>query len=69
MLIEIMMDPNQRYLPRLGTSRTRSGDLVSPPIEDLDPLIDIELLEKYLGYQPHANSYRARNLDIPNEKN
>jgi acetolactate synthase-1/2/3 large subunit len=69
MLIEIVMDPNQRYLPRLGTSRTRSGDLVSPPIEDLDPLIDIELLEKHLGYQPHANSYRARNLDIPNEQN
>jgi acetolactate synthase-1/2/3 large subunit len=69
MLIEILMDPNQRYLPRLGTSRTRSGDLISPPIEDLDPLIDIHLLEKYLGYQPHANSYRARNLDIPNEQN
>jgi len=69
MLIEIVMDPNQRYLPRLGTSRTRSGDLVSPPIEDLDPLIDIQLLEKHLGYQPHANSYRARNLDIPNEQN
>jgi acetolactate synthase-1/2/3 large subunit len=67
MLIEILMDPNQRYLPRLGTSRTRSGDFVSPPIEDLDPLIDIELLEKYLGYQPHANSYKARNLNIPNE--
>lgn len=69
MLIEILMDPNQRYLPRLGTSRTRSGDFVSPPIEDLEPLIDIELLEKYLGYQPHANSYKARNLDIPNEQN
>jgi acetolactate synthase-1/2/3 large subunit len=64
-LIEIVMDPTQRYLPRLGTSKTSSGDLVSPPLEDLDPLINIETLEKYLGYRAHIDSYRARNVEFP----
>lgn len=62
-LIEIVMDPNQKYLPRLGTSKRTDGSLVSPPIEDLDPKIDLALLEKLLGQKAHANSYAARGLD------
>jgi acetolactate synthase-1/2/3 large subunit len=61
-LIEVMMDPDQKYFPRLATSKLPDGTLVSPPIEDLDPKISIELLEKMLGYKPHENSYRARGL-------
>ena len=61
-LIEIMMDPEQKYYPRLATSKLPDGTLVSPPIEDLDPKIDIELLEEILGYPPHENSYKARGL-------
>ena len=66
-LIEIVMAPTQKYLPRLGTSKTSSGDLVSPPLEDLDPLIKIETLEKYLGYRAHIDSYRARNMEFPSD--
>lgn len=61
-LIEVMMDPEQKYFPRLATNKLPDGTLVSPPIEDLDPKISIELLEKMLGYKPHENSYRARGL-------
>ena len=61
-LIEIKMSPNQKYFPRLSTSKLADGSLISPPLEDLDPKISIELLEKYLGYPPHKNSYRAREL-------
>lgn len=61
-LIEIRMDPEQKYLPRLATNKLSDGKLVSPPIEDLDPKIDIDLLEKMLGYKAHKNSYRARGL-------
>ena len=61
-LIEVMMDPEQKYFPRLATNKLPDGTLVSPPIEDLDPKIDIELLEKMLGYKPHENSFRARGL-------
>jgi acetolactate synthase-1/2/3 large subunit len=62
-LIEIVMDPNQKYLPRLGTSKRDDGSLVSPPLEDLDPKIDLVLLEELLGEKAHPNSYAARGLD------
>lgn len=62
-VIEIVMSPAQRYLPRLATLRLPSGDLVSPPLEDLDPLIDIDLLTDLLGYQPRPESLRARGID------
>jgi acetolactate synthase-1/2/3 large subunit len=61
-LIEVMMDPEQKYFPRLATNKLPDGTLVSPPIEDLDPKIDINLLEKMLGYKPHENSFKARGL-------
>lgn len=61
-LIEVIMDPEQKYFPRLATNKLPDGTLVSPPIEDLDPKISIELLEKMLGYKPHENSFRARGL-------
>ena len=61
-LIEVVMSPDQKYLPRLATSKRDDGSLVSPPIEDLDPKISIEDLEKYLGYRAHINSYKARGL-------
>jgi acetolactate synthase-1/2/3 large subunit len=61
-LIEVMMDPEQKYFPRLATNKLPDGTLVSPPIEDLDPKISIELLEEMLGYKPHENSFKARGL-------
>ncbi|MEI9907403.1 MAG: thiamine pyrophosphate-binding protein [Actinomycetota bacterium] len=61
-LIEIVMSPNQKYLPRLATTKLEDGTLVSPPLEDIDPLLSIEDLERYLGYPAHPNSYKARGL-------
>jgi len=61
-LIEVMMDPEQKYFPRLATNKLPDGTLVSPPLEDLDPKISIDLLEKMLGYKPHENSFKARGL-------
>jgi acetolactate synthase-1/2/3 large subunit len=40
-LIEVMMDPEQKYFPRLATNKLPDGTLVSPPIEDLDPKIAV----------------------------
>jgi len=61
-LIEIIMDPNQKYFPRLATTKLDDGTLVSPPLEDLDPKIELSLLEELLGYKAHENSYKARGL-------
>ena len=59
-LFEIIMDPEQKYLPRLSTSKLNDGTLVSPPLEDLDPMISTELLQKLLGQELHPNSIKAR---------
>ena len=59
-LFEIIMDPEQKYLPRLSTSKLSDGTLVSPPLEDLDPLISAELLQKLLGQKLHLNSLKSR---------
>ena len=59
-LFEIIMDPDQKYLPRLATSKLEDGTLVSPPLEDLDPLLPIEKLKSLLHSDLHENSTRAR---------
>jgi len=61
-LIEIIMDPEQKYFPRLATNKLPDGSLISPPLEDLDPKIEISLLEDLLGYKAHPNSYKARGI-------
>lgn len=59
-LIEVIMSPEQKYLPRLGTTKLPDGTLISPPIEDMDPLISLDLLEKLLGYEPTKTSRDLR---------
>ena len=59
-LFEIIMDSDQKYFPRLATTKLEDGTLISPPIEDLDPLISISLLESLLEDSAHSNSHRAR---------
>jgi acetolactate synthase-1/2/3 large subunit len=61
-MIEIVMDPEQKYFPRLATNKLSDGSLVSPPLEDLDPKIELSMLEDLLGYKAHENSYKARGL-------
>lgn len=43
-LIEVVMDPDQKYLPRLGTRKLPDGSLTSPGIEDLDPPLPEEVM-------------------------
>ena len=56
------MDPEQKYFPRLATNKLPDGTLISPPLEDLDPKIELAALEDLLGYKAHVNSYKARGL-------
>lgn len=61
-LIEVIMSPDQKYLPRLATKKNEDGTLISPPLEDLEPAIELGLLENLLGYRAHKSSYLARGL-------
>jgi len=62
-VIEIYMDPIQGFFPRLMTSASPNGALVSPPLEDLSPLISIEDLEWALQRKASPRSYQIRGLN------
>lgn len=61
-LIDVQMDPIQKYFPRLATNKLSDGTLVSPPLEDLTPFIQITLLEELLEYKPSEASFKSRGL-------
>jgi acetolactate synthase-1/2/3 large subunit len=68
LLVDVKMDPTQKYFPRLATNKLPDGSFVSPPLEDLTPFIPIELLEKLLGYAPMKASYEVRGLQSNENK-
>ena len=45
---EVMVDANQRIEPRLASRQLPDGRLVSPPLEDMAPLLDAEELQSNL---------------------
>ena len=55
-VLEVYMAPDQLLVPKLSVSITAEGKLVSPPLEDLSPLMPLETLEKSLLVQLHPNS-------------
>jgi len=55
-VLEVYMDPDQLLVPKLSVSITTEGNLVSPPLEDLSPLIPFETLRKSLLVPLHPNS-------------
>ena len=50
------MTLDQLLVPKLSVSITAEGKLVSPPLEDLSPLMLLEVLEKSLQVPLHPNS-------------
>jgi acetolactate synthase-1/2/3 large subunit len=57
-IIEVVMDPDQKYLPRLATNKNADGTLVSPPLEDLDPKVSLDVLTEILEGNVHESSKR-----------
>jgi acetolactate synthase-1/2/3 large subunit len=55
-VLEVFMAPDQLLVPKLSVSITAEGNLVSPPLEDLSPLIPMEQLERLLLVPVHASS-------------
>jgi acetolactate synthase-1/2/3 large subunit len=55
-VVEVYMAPDQLLVPKLSVSITPEGKLVSPPLEDLSPLMPLEVLEKSLLVPLHSNS-------------
>jgi acetolactate synthase-1/2/3 large subunit len=55
-VLEVFMAPDQLLVPKLSVSITAEGKLVSPPLEDLSPLITMEQLKSLLLVPVHSNS-------------
>jgi acetolactate synthase-1/2/3 large subunit len=55
-VLEVFMAPDQLLVPKLSVSITAEGKLVSPPLEDLSPLITMEQLKRLLLVPVHASS-------------
>jgi acetolactate synthase-1/2/3 large subunit len=66
-VLEVYMAPDQLLVPKLSVSITAEGKLISPPLEDLSPLMPLEVLEQVLLVPLHPNSI-ALNRIIPEAK-
>ncbi len=51
-ICEVFMDPEQPCLPKLGVAVKEDGSLVSPPLEDLTPLVPREDFLKAMIVKP-----------------
>ena len=65
-ICEVFMDPEQLYTPKLSTQLDNSGSLISPPLEDLSPLIKFNNLSDSMIVQIHPKSLNLnrRQFDI-----
>ncbi len=59
-ICEVFMHPEQLFVPKLSVAQTPQGALVSPPLEDLSPLLPKEVLEKAMLVGVHEKSSSLR---------
>jgi acetolactate synthase-1/2/3 large subunit len=55
-LCEVFMHPEQLLVPKLSLAIREDGTLVSPPLEDLSPLVSRDTLEKVMIVPVHEKS-------------
>ena len=55
-ICEVFMHPEQPYIPKLSLVQRADGTLISPPLEDLSPLIEREALNKAMLVGVHEKS-------------
>ena len=55
-ICDVMMDPVQFFYPKLSTAITNDGKIVSPPLEDLSPLVSRSNLKNSMIIPMHKKS-------------
>ncbi len=55
-ICEVLMNPEQYFHPKLGTAINKKGKIISPPLEDLSPLLDRKELKKSMIISIHKKS-------------
>lgn len=61
-LLEVFMHPNQLFIPRVGTIKGENGSFVSPPLEDMIPLVSEAALSAAMDGALHPESVRIRSM-------
>ena len=59
-ICEVFMHPEQLFVPKLSVAQTPQGALVSPPLEDLSPLLPLETLSEVMLVGVHEKSALLR---------
>jgi len=59
-ICEVFMHPEQLFVPKLAVASTPQGTLVSPPLEDLSPLLPLEQLANAMTVGVHEKSTSLR---------
>jgi len=59
-ICEVFMHPEQLFVPKLSVAQTPQGTLVSPPLEDLAPLLPLDALERAMLVGVHDKSKSLR---------
>jgi acetolactate synthase I/II/III large subunit len=59
-ICEVFMHPEQLFVPKLSVASTPLGTLISPPLEDLSPLLPLSILEKNMTVGVHEKSVSLR---------
>jgi acetolactate synthase-1/2/3 large subunit len=60
------MDPMQLFVPKLSLARRSDGSIVSPPIEDLSPLLPRDELARNMIMGMHEKS-AVLDGDLPDD--
>ncbi|WP_421734407.1 thiamine pyrophosphate-binding protein [Cellulomonas sp.] len=61
-LLEVFMHPEQLFIPRVGTLKGENGTLISPPLEDMIPLVSEAELSAAMSGALHPESTRIRSV-------
>jgi acetolactate synthase-1/2/3 large subunit len=60
-MCEVFMDPEQYFYPKLGLALQKDGSIISPPLEDLSPLLPREELKENMIVGLHPKSLKIDN--------
>jgi acetolactate synthase-1/2/3 large subunit len=60
-ICDVFMDPEQSFYPKLSLTLAADNKIVSPPLEDLSPLLDRKQLFSEMIISPHQKSKNLKN--------
>lgn len=64
-ICEVFIHPEQPFVPKLSLVQQRDGSIISPPLEDLSPLLSRDEMRKHMliGLHQKSNNLEISNLD------